>query len=277
MYRRISSFLSVVCIVLAFSTESEGRNRTVLAVFAHADDEGIVGPLLARYGREKADVYLAIVTRGETWAPETNLSPGDAIAKVRAQEAHCAALALGIHPPIILQFSNGGLGEAIRPPWATLTDVESEIRKLLAKLRPDVVITWGPDGGYGHPDHRLVGAVVTQLVQQKADGSPRHLLYPGFPRGQVPDKPKPDEKSGNVLTMLPWAPVEMEYLTVQVPYTDADLNVAAKSYGCYKSQWPDEFLRLVMPQLHKGAWQGRVYLRPWMGSAKGQDIFTLSP
>lgn len=74
MHRCISFLLSVVCITLASPAISQERNRTILAVFAHADDEGSVGPLLARYGREKIDVCLVIVTRGEKWAPQTNLS-----------------------------------------------------------------------------------------------------------------------------------------------------------------------------------------------------------
>src|SRR4030095_3188359 len=155
-------------IIFASPAMSQERNRTILAVFAHADDEGSVSPLLARYAREKADVYLVIVTRGEKFAPQTNLSPGEEIAKVRAEEARCAARALGIHPPVLLLFDDVSLGESVRPPWARLAKVDSELRKLFAELRPDVVITWGPEGGYGNPDHRLVGAVVTQLVQRKA-------------------------------------------------------------------------------------------------------------
>ena len=153
--RQISRVLVAICVMLASPAMSQERNRTILAVYAHADDEIVVSPLLARYGREKADVYLVIVTRGEKWAPQTNLSPGNAIAEVRATEARCAARALGIHPPVLLQFDDSSLGEMVRPPWATLTKVESELGKLLAELRPDVVITWGPEGGYGHPDHRL--------------------------------------------------------------------------------------------------------------------------
>jgi LmbE family N-acetylglucosaminyl deacetylase len=91
MHRSISYLLTVVCIMIASPAMSQERNRTILAVFAHADDEGFVGPLLARYGREKADVYLVIVTRGEKFAPQTKLSPGEEIAKVRAEEARCAA------------------------------------------------------------------------------------------------------------------------------------------------------------------------------------------
>jgi LmbE family N-acetylglucosaminyl deacetylase len=273
MHRNIFHLLILVSLLLAFSASSQ--SRTILAVFAHADDEGIVGPLLARYGREKADVYLVIVTRSQTYAPQTKLSSGDPIAKLRVEEARCAASALSIHPPIVLEIDQD-LGETVSPPWAKLARVESELRKLLAELRPDVIITWGPDGGYGHPDHRLVGAVVTQLVQRKAEGAPRHLLYPGFPRGRVPDQPKADNRSGNIIDELPFAPVDMEYLTVQVPYTDADLQAAGKAFTCYTSQWPVDFLRLVMPQLH-GVWKGRIYLRPWVGTAKGGDLFALSP
>lgn len=277
--RRMISYLSiVVCVMFVFPAISQARNRTIMAVFAHADDEIVVSPLLARYARQKADVYLVIVTRGETWAPQTNLSPGEAIAQLRAGEARCAAKALGIHPPIVLRFGNGSLGEAVRPPWATLTKVESELRKLLAELKPDVVLTWGPEGGYGHPDHRLVGAVVTQLMQRKVEGAPQYLLYPGFPRGRVLDEPKPGNQTAkSVLDEFPLAPVEMNYLPVQVPYTDGDLDAVNRSYACYKSQFPDEFLRLTVQDLHKSVWQGRVYLRPWFGSAKGQDLFGLSP
>ena len=71
MHRSISYLLSVVCIMLASTVMTQERNRTILAVFAHADDEGSVSPLLARYAREKADVYLVIVTRGEKFAPQT--------------------------------------------------------------------------------------------------------------------------------------------------------------------------------------------------------------
>ena len=269
MRRIVSFFLSVICITLAAPAKSQERNRTILAVFAHADDEFLISPLLARYGRDGAYVYLLIVTRGEKWAPQTKLPPGEEIAKVRAAEAQCSTSSLGIRPPILLAFDDGSLGERVRPPWTTLSKVESELRKQLAKLRPNVVITWGPDGGYGHPEHRLVGAVVTQLVQRKVEGAPQYLLYAGLPRGRVPDEPKPGD--------FPWAPVEMEYLTVQVPYTEADLNAARKSFACYKSQFPKEVLELGPLQWHKEVLQGRVYLRPWFGSAKGEDLFALSP
>ena len=252
---------------VALPAVAQERRPTLLAVFAHADDEFVIGPLLARYAREGADVHLLIVTRGEKYAPETGLPPGDEIARVRASEAQCVARTLGINPPILLGFDDGGLGQPVMPPWVTLGDARDQIASRLSQLRPDVVITWGPEGGYGHPDHRLVGALVTEIFQNmKPDDAPL-LLYPGMVAGRVP----PGENPAG----LPWATSPLERLTVQVPYTDADLTVAADSFLCYASQFPESERRAIPRDVHERAWQGQIYLRPWQGSAEGKDIFTL--
>ena len=131
---RAACALLLVTVACARATV-EGPPKTVLAVFAHPDDEVFVGPLLAHYARQGAKVHLAIVTDGEKGtSPHAGIPAGPELASVRAE-------------------------------------VAQEIGKLMARLRPDVVITWGPDGGYGHPDHRLVGDVVTQVVQAGAEGA----------------------------------------------------------------------------------------------------------
>jgi LmbE family N-acetylglucosaminyl deacetylase len=242
-------------------------DRTLLAVFAHADDEFLVMPLLARYAREGADVHLAIVTRGEKWAPEMELSPGDEIATVRAAESRCAAQALGIHPPIQFSFDDGGLGQRVTPPWTTLAAVEEQLGALFARLQPDVVITFGPDGGYGHTEHRLVGAVVTTLMQKEVEGAPEHLLYVGIPDELLPDPLPPGS--------LPYQATPMKYLTVQVPFTAEDGEAVAKAFACYKSQFPAEVLQAGPMMAHYVFWQGKVYLRPWFGVVRGGDVFAL--
>lgn len=268
MNRFTPYLVGILCLGVAHPlTAQEQADRTLLAVFAHADDEFIVSPLLARYAREGADVYLAIVTRGEQWAPQTDLSPGDQIAAVRANEARCAAQALGVNPPIQFSFDDGSLGQRITPPWATLNRLEEELRALLAQVQPDVVITWGPDGGYGHAEHRLVGAVVTQLVQEGVEGVPDHLLYAGIPNDRVPEDPQPGD--------LPWKGTGMEYLTVQISYTEADLEAVQESFACYESQFPPEVLQYGPLQAHQSAWQGEVFLRPWFGVVRGKDVFAL--
>ena len=67
----------------------------------------------------------------------------------------------------------------------------------------------------------------------------------------------------------------MEYLTVQVPYTEADLEAATGSFSCYESQFPAEALESIPLRADQAVWQGTVFLRPWFGVVSGDDIFTL--
>ena len=95
--------------------------------------------------------------------------------KPAAQQPRC-----GAKPPILLGFPDGKLGDYIsdRTLVYRLTDrLAGEIQR----LHPDALITWGPDGGTGHPDHRLVSALVTQLVRAGAPGATERLFYMYIP------------------------------------------------------------------------------------------------
>lgn len=258
-----------LCSVADAILAQPGSEKVLVAVVAHADDEFLFSPVLAKYAREGADVHLIIATRGEKWAPMTDLEPGDEIASVRAAEAQCAARALGINPPVQLSFDDGSLGQRVQPPWSTLSRLESQLQREFTRLGPDVVMTFGPEGGYGHPEHRLVGAVVSQLVQKQSEGSPDLLVYAGIPLGRVPEEPVEGD--------LPWQPTAEEYLTISVPYSEADLGAARTSFACYESQFPAEVLQFGAVQAHQTVWQGSVHFRPWFGAMSGNDLFELSP
>src|SRR3954467_11734368 len=76
--------------------------KTLVAVFAHPDDEGSASAILARYAREGVQVHLIVATDGAAGGSPTSGPAGGELAKVRAEEARCAADALGIKPPILL-------------------------------------------------------------------------------------------------------------------------------------------------------------------------------
>lgn len=240
--------------------------KTLLAVFAHPDDETLVGPLLAAYARRGAKVRLAIVTEGEKGVqPHAGIPAGAELARVRAEEARCSARALGLPPPLLLGFKDGELGRMERPPWKPLAEVEAAVARVFREVRPAAVVTFGPEGAYGHPDHRLVGAVVTQLVQASAEGAPAVLFYPGFPGDRLP----PRTEGG-----LPWSPTDPRFLTVRVPYTTADLMASRAALACHKSQFePAEVDGL--PGFMDQVLGGRVWLRPWFGSGGGDDVFAV--
>src|SRR6266487_3165200 len=73
---------------------AQGAARTLVAVFAHSDDEGVAAPILARYAREGVKVHLIFATDGAEGGTHTSISLGAELARARAEEARCAADAL---------------------------------------------------------------------------------------------------------------------------------------------------------------------------------------
>ena len=102
------------------------------------------------------------------------------------------------------------------------------------------------------------------MSKQRLNG---HGLYAGIPGERLPKEPRPGD--------IPWEGTDMEYLTVQVPYTEADLEAATGSFSCYESQFPAEALESIPLRADQAVWQGTVFLRPWFGVVSGDDIFTL--
>ena len=154
---------SVAAIVTSTSAASSATQvpRTLVAVLAHADDEGPIAPLLARYASVGVQVYMVVVSDGSAGAGQQGHVPrpdvlltSEELATVRAEEARRAAQALGLHPPILLGFPDGKLGDYAGDRGLIYRATE-RIAEELQRLNPDVVITWGPDGGTGHPDHRI--------------------------------------------------------------------------------------------------------------------------
>jgi LmbE family N-acetylglucosaminyl deacetylase len=168
------AFLVCLAASIAWSVAATGKQataKTLVAVIAHPDDEGVASPILARYAREGVQVHLIIATDGAAGGQQTSIPRGPELARVRAEEARCATDALGLKPPILLGFPDGQLGNYAEDP-VRLFRLTQRVHEELQRLRPDALITWGPDGGTGHPDHRLVSAVVTQLARTGAPGVP---------------------------------------------------------------------------------------------------------
>lgn len=239
--------------------EAQQTRRTVVAVFAHPDDERIVGPLLARYARDGHDVHLVIATDGSRGVREhAGIPAGDSLANVRAAESRCAADALGIHPPIMLGLEDGGLAS-----FASLDRLRQEARRVIGALKPDVIISFGPEGGTGHPDHRLVGAVVTEVVQSGGEGIPPALYYPSLPAERMDGAPpaRPDV-----------TPVPREHLPAAVPFAPHDLEAGRRAFACHRSQYTAAEMDAIMRYLEHG-FDGAVHLRPWYGAERRTDLF----
>jgi LmbE family N-acetylglucosaminyl deacetylase len=251
--------LLVAALAVPFSTAAAQQDRhTLVAVFAHPDDEVFVAPLLARYAREGHDVHLVIATDGHLGVRDfAGIPAGEQLAAVRAEEARCAARELGIHPPVLLGFPDAGVS-------AHLPRLRAEFSRLFTELRPDAVVTFGPDGATGHPDHRLVGNVVTELVQEGTLEWPRALYYVSVPA---------ERAAAAQATMPRVAATAERYLPVHVAYEPRDRAAAVASFACHPSQFsPEE--QAVINQALEQVGAGVIYLRSWYGGAEERrDLF----
>jgi LmbE family N-acetylglucosaminyl deacetylase len=267
--------LTVMLLVVAASLRApvgaQGPPRRLVALLAHADDETAASPVLARYAREGVQVFMVIATDGsggsgsQTYLQRSDSGPvGDALVKARVEEARCAAVALGAQEPVLLAFPDGKLGDYLgdRTLVYRLTD---RIAKEIERLRPDVVMTWGPDGGTGHPDHRLVSDIATQLQRAGAAGMPERLVYMYLPpeafRLANPQRGPP-----------PMVIPQAKYFTVQVPFTPADLEAAKKAIACHRSQFTPETVQRLLPEMQH-LWNGVVRFIPGSTAVSGNDLF----
>lgn len=222
---------------------------SVLAILAHPDDEITIAPVLARIAREGGSVTLAFATSGDAGPGVSDMEPGEALAAVREDEARCSAFALGLPEPIFWQLGDGQLASLAHHPGSATIRLRSNVAALIAELDPRVVMTWGPDGGYGHADHRTVSNVVTEVVQRLGEGRPE-LLYSALPASE--DSPT---------ELADWAKTHPSLVTDRIRYDFVDLEAARIAVDCHQTQF-DAQARAYLPDLlHRGVWQGQVHFR----------------
>src|SRR3982750_2132989 len=185
--------------------------RPILAVFAHPDDERVIGPLLSRLAREGRETHLVIATDGSQGVtPFAGIAAGPPLAAARVEEANCAAKRLGVRQLHLLGLPDGGLAK-----FEVLGRLRRSLAAIVDSIRPAAIITFGPEGGTGHPDHRLVGDVASQVVQ----ADPRYatsidLLYASLPTERLRTAPRANPTVTGMAEAL---------LTVKVPFEEQDL------------------------------------------------------
>ena len=245
-------------LVFAQATSPARAPKTLVGIWAHPDDDATVAPLLARYAREGVQVYSIIATDGSRGCKHTTVPCGPELARVRSEEARCSCDALGMRPPILLGFPDGKLGDYADDP-SLMSRLTQRIAEELQKLNADALITWGPDGGTGHPDHRLISDVVTQLVRAGAPGTPEQLFYAYLPPMAMASS------QGGPSLLLP----QKKYFTVQVPVTSADYDAFRRAMACQKTQFSaDELKRVAAAPL-----TGPARLVPALSTGAATDLF----
>lgn len=174
--------------------------RSLLASFAHPDDEAFgTGGTIACYATQGVRVDLVCATRGEAGeiAEGSDATP-QTLGSVREYELRCAAEKIGIHELIFLDYRDSGMkGSADNEdPQAFINAAEDEVvSKLVAiirRMKPLVIVTFEPNGGYGHPDHIAIHRHTVKAFHLAGDANSyaelgeawqaKRLFYTAIPR-----------------------------------------------------------------------------------------------
>lgn len=220
----------------------------LMAILAHPDDETLaVGSTLARYAAEGVQTFLVTATRGECgWQGPPADDPGpEALGQMREAELRAAAEVLGVHEVCLLGYMDGDLDRA-NPAEAT-----GRIAAHLRRIRPQVVVTFGPEGAYGHPDHIAISQLALTAVLCAADASyvdpehqPAHRVAKFYFVVSTPESAQAFiQATGSDITMdvdgvvrgtVPWP----EWAITTRVDSDAYWRTAWQAWLCHASQRP---------------------------------------
>lgn len=256
------------------------RAPKLMAVLAHPDDESLgVGGTLAKYASEGVEVFLLTATRGDSGRYRGH-RPGDAqhpgssaLADIRETELRAAASVLGVREVALLDYRDQHLDRA-NPQEAV-----SSIATHLKRVRPDVVLTFGPDGAYGHPDHIAISQFTSAAIVAAAEPAISKLYYIAWPESTWAAYERAFRKlvstvDGVERQTTPWP----DWAITTVIDTRNFWPTVWRAISCHQSQVAAyEQLQHLSPEHHEALWGAQSFYRAFStvngGRARETDLF----
>jgi LmbE family N-acetylglucosaminyl deacetylase len=272
-------------------------NKTILAVLAHPDDESFgMGGTLALYAEKGADVYLICATRGEVGTVDPEYMQGfSSIAELREAELRCAAQHLGLKGVFFLGYRDSGMpgtpdnshpdAQVAHP----VEEVAAKVVKHIRELRPDIVLTFDPIGGYRHPDHIHIHQATVLAFERSADASfhpeadtpfqPGKLYFHTFPRGLLKFAVRmirlfggDPTKFGRNKDVDMASLAEVDFPThARIDYRTVSEKKTLAS-ACHASQGGSQMRRGVMGWIFRLLGEDETYMRAYPPVATGERI-----
>jgi LmbE family N-acetylglucosaminyl deacetylase len=262
----------------------------LMAVLAHPDDESLgVGGTLAKYAAEGVETVLVTATLGQRGRyrghpPGHDLHPGmAALGGIREAELRAAAAELGVREVILLGYADQELDRA------DAREALARIAQAIRRTRPHVVVTFGPDGGYGHPDHVAISQLTTAAIVAAADVSftagqeltlePHGVskLYfmamaePAWAAYQAAFKRLVSVVDGVERHAVPWP----EWAVTTVIDTRGAWEVVWRAVSCHDSQVAGYArLKELSPEHHEALWGRQCYYRAFSTVNGGRSCET---
>lgn len=210
--------------LLLFSFELFGQNnKTLLVIFPHPDDETVVAEVMIKYARLGYKVQLIIATDGKYGTRVTKIPEGDSLGKLRKEESKCACKIMGIADPIFLGIERLDTKIGVRNYFNEHKGLLDTLKILIPIIRPDIIITFGPDGDSHHAEHIVTGATVTELLLQEGwvDKYPLYYLAWTKELGEVADLGYVNEK----------------YFNIKIDYSNEEELIGLEAMKCNVTQF----------------------------------------
>ncbi|MEO6613637.1 MAG: PIG-L family deacetylase [Chitinophagaceae bacterium] len=227
---KIGLYILIVLLTTSFIRNVPLKEKTILVIVAHPDDENMGGPVYAKYARLNYRVQFMIATDGKFGTRVTNIPEGDSLGNLGKLESICACKKLGVDTPIFLSLERLDTKIGTRAYLNDHKKLLAELKKYIEAIQPDILITFGPDGEYGHSEHIVVGATITELLLREGWVDKYPLYFIGWRKDQVTDN---DELSY----------VDNRYLDYEIDYSVEDEKKSIEASKCYVTQFTQKELQ----------------------------------
>lgn len=235
---RLIILFVMCCLASIDSVNGQVKSKTILSVFPHPDDENMIGSVLAKYARLGHKVYVIIATDGKDGTRVTKIPPGDSLGILRQKETICACGKLGINPPIYLHIDRLDTKFGVRPYLNGRKKMMEELKTHIQKLNPDILITFGPDGEYGHSEHIVTGAIVTELSLREGWVNKYPLYFPA--------DIEEDATEGHINGY-----VDKQYINLKLNYSAEDEQKMLEAAKCYNTQYTAQEIQELIEDVTK--------------------------
>ncbi len=156
--------------------------KSVLAVFAHPDDEQLITGLLIRANKKDGAVTRIITsTKGEAGTPLPQISRTEELGIIRHAEVLKNGYALGVKEQLVWDYPDGGLADANYEKYV------ARLKNQISLWQPDLIVTFWPESGFSnHADHKRVGRATTEAINRlralNPETAPKAIAYILAPR-----------------------------------------------------------------------------------------------
>jgi LmbE family N-acetylglucosaminyl deacetylase len=220
-------FLASILVTFCFAQPQ--KQKTILVIFPHPDDESAIAEVLVKYAALGYKVQLMIATNGKDGTRVTKIPAGDSLGNLRKDETRCACKKMGIAEPVFLGIDRLDTKIGVGKYFGEHKKLLQLLKEQIPIINPDFILTFGPDGDTHHAEHIVTGAAVTELLLREGWVDKYPLYYVAWTKDQG--------------KMYDLGYLDEQYFNVKFENTQEEENKALEIMPCYITQYTSEELK----------------------------------